>query len=426
MLPPQMSSDSDSALIKGTEGSSTLDLTSTLSPLSSSPSPSPLSSSSSSSRIMNKPSMPSMPLISSTSTSPPTTGNAQANPSYPGYPPPIIDLDNDHASRFQGQVESRVGAPVRRDSLDPLESPPPVSLLPSSPSSSYPYPYAPPSRPSSAAAFLTPSEVGVNLNPNYGPVRPVLSGQLESGSLRGQHGRVRGLDLGVGVGSGAGRTMMNMVRVPSEETRVLARAQQQQRRSLHAPHSTRPLVVLYRLDTDTDIEALAPPSLPFRNGNGNGRGRGGGSRSSMFTPAMDRMSGSGSSSMRSMSSRHSIMSGDSRLPLITASTEYEYEYDVHPHLHLHPHQQLVAYASEMDALIEGDEDDGEDDDWLHDPRVSFYAGQGKGEGERKKRKTGYVEDGMSYRGIGNYFMIWLILLGLVALFVFYPVLGLDK
>ncbi|KAJ3728052.1 hypothetical protein DFJ43DRAFT_1085611 [Lentinula guzmanii] len=220
--------------------------------------------------------------------------------------------------------------------------------------------------------------------------------------------------------------MMNMVRVPSEETRVLARAQQQQRRSLHAPHSTRPLVVLYRLDTDTDVEALVPPSLPFRNGsgNGNGRSRGGSSGSSMLTPAMDRMSGSGSgsSSMRSMSSRHSIMSGDSRLPLITASTEYEYEYDVHPHLH--PHQQLVAYASEVDALIDGDEDDGEDDDWLHDPRVSFYAGQGKG--EKKKRKSGYVEDGMSYRGIGNYFMIWLILLGLVALFVFYPVLGLDK
>ncbi|KAJ3798064.1 hypothetical protein GGU11DRAFT_782553, partial [Lentinula aff. detonsa] len=418
MLPPQMSSDSDSALIKGTEGSSTLDLTSTLSPLSSSPSP--LSSSSSSSRNMNKPSMPSMPLISSTSTSPPTTGNAQANPSYPSYPPAIIDLDNDRASRFRGQVESRVGARVRRDSLDPLEAPPPLSLLPSSPSSPYPYPYAPPSRPSSATAFLTRSEVGFNLNPNNGPIRPVL----ESGSLRGQHGRVRGLDLGVGVGSGAGRTMMNMVRVPSEETRVLARAQQQQqRRSLHAPHSTRPLVVLYRLDTD--VEALVPPSLPFRNGNGNGRGRGGGSGSSMLTPAMDRMSGSGSgsSSMRSMSSRHSIMSGDSRLPLITAiataSAEYEYEYDVHPH------QQLVAYASEVDALIDGDEDDGEDDDWLHDPRVSFYAGQGKGEGEKKKRKTGYVEDGMSYRGIGNYFMIWLILLGLVALFVFYPVLGLD-
>ncbi|KAJ4000725.1 hypothetical protein F5050DRAFT_1803913 [Lentinula boryana] len=421
MLPPQVSSDSDSALVKGTEGSSALILTSSLSPLSSSPSP----LSSSSSRNMNKPSMPSMPLISSTSTSPPTTGNYS---SHPSYPPAIIDLNNDHASRFQGEVESRVGARVRRNSLDPLDSPPPASLFPSSPSSSYPYPYAPPSRPSSATAFLTRSEVGFNLNPDNGPARPVLSGQLESGSLRGQQGRVRGLDLGVGSGGGGGRgrPMMNMVRVPSEETRVLARAQQQQRRSLHAPHSTRPLVVLYRLDTD--IEALVPPSLPFRNGNGNGRGRGSGSGSgsSMLTPAMDRMtgSGSGSSSMRSMSSRHSVMSGDSRLPLITATAtaEYEYEYDVHPHLHLHPHQQLVAYASEVDALIDGDEDDGEDDDWLHDPRVSFYAGQGEGEGE-KKRKTGYVEDGMSYRGIGNYFMIWLILLGLVALFVFYPVIG---
>ncbi|KAJ3829930.1 hypothetical protein F5880DRAFT_1501938 [Lentinula raphanica] len=164
-------------------------------------------------------------------------------------------------------------------------------------------------------------------------------------------------------------------------------------------------------------------------------------------------SGSGSlgvGSVSSVSSRHSI------IPSPGTGVGTGSHYTGLPTPHAHPGYPgtpgssvpvLVAYAYQLDALYDSDEDDGEDDDWLHDPRVSFYAAvdssqmglQGKGKGRGKKNEEvgqselesqmktrsgtmGYVEDTMSIRGLGNYFAIWLLLLGLVALFIFYPVL----
>ncbi|KAJ3768910.1 hypothetical protein FB446DRAFT_814077 [Lentinula raphanica] len=145
------------------------------------------------------------------------------------------------------------------------------------------------------------------------------------------------------------------------------------------------------------------------------------------------------------------MSGDSRIPLISPSPGTGVGTGSHhtglPTPHAHPGYLgtpgssvpvLVAYAYQLDALYDSDEDNGEDDNWLHDPRVSFYAaGKGKGRGKKNEEvgqselesqmktwsgTTEYVEDTMSLCGLGNYFAIWLLLLGLVALFIFYPVL----
>ncbi|KAF5386551.1 hypothetical protein D9757_005875 [Collybiopsis confluens] len=223
--------------------------------------------------------------------------------------------------------------------------------------------------------------------------------------------------------------------ISTEETRVLAEAQQQQQRrsTIDGGATVTPVrtsVILYRLDdTRQDSlspspvsrlddskardmeEALVPPSLPF--GGGAGGGREGRRHPSTGT-------------MTSTASRQSYMSGDSRVPLVSGMGLG----GVNPSTG----SQFVAYAYQLDALLDGEEDD-EDDDWLHDPRVPFFASsdtrksKGKGKEEDKEkglsvdpsRTSGYVEQAISWRGLVNYVSIWLLLAGLVALFIFYPV-----
>jgi hypothetical protein len=204
-----------------------------------------------------------------------------------------------------------------------------------------------------------------------------------------------------------------MMRLPSEETRVLSEAEQVQRaqraqqrpaapgadtRKPPPPSPPRGAVILYRLEEqkpeDTNTDELLPPSLPFGSRDGK--------------RIRDSSSSYDTSSVRS-TSRLSFMSGDSRLPLVAPSDR-----------HSATGMQLVAYAYEPDALLDG-EQDGEDDDWLHDPRVSFFAASPASAKEKQRAKSGYVEDVMSVRGLVNYAAIWLLLVGLVALFIFYPV-----
>jgi len=109
------------------------------------------------------------------------------------------------------------------------------------------------------------------------------------------------------------------------------------------------------------------------------------------------------------------MSGSSRLPLLRQGSS---DLLIGERGGFGSGMQIVAYAYQPDALLDG-EDDGEDDDWLHDPRVSFYASPGEG---KNPPTSGYVEDALSMRGLVNYTMIWLLLGALVALFIFYPVL----
>jgi hypothetical protein len=173
---------------------------------------------------------------------------------------------------------------------------------------------------------------------------------------------------------------------------VLAQAQAQ----AQAAHIRNPrgLVVLYRLDEPQhDVEALLPPHLPF--GNGKSRDR----------------SGTLNASVRSTATRQSFMSGDSRIPLVSAGSDGMLERGGGNGT------QLVAYAYQPDALLDGEEDDL-DDDWLHDPRVSFFAPPGKG---KQSPRSEYKEDAISVRGVVNYTAIWLMLVAIIALFVFYPV-----
>ncbi|KAJ4470622.1 hypothetical protein C8J55DRAFT_491713 [Lentinula edodes] len=368
----------------------------------------------------------------------------------PTYPP---TLNTDHS-------EDLYSSPSDSESIhdDPLSSPPPISLLP----------YAAPSRPSSATGFLfshsepnsdlqhppslsgitepylSPSTLSMSTPPpsSMSTPGPSNSASFSSKSSKSSNFPRRQSLLDPRASAGAkGRMIssppprMHMIRVPSEETRVLARAQQQTNfKSSHPNYPARGSVVLYRLDDPTqdvlnmrDVEALLPPNLPFGSGGG-GRSRQDRSGSGSMTISRSSMDGVGSvaGSMRSFSSRHSVMSGDSRIPLIRS--------DFRDGSHRKGQEmQLVAYAYQPDALLDG-EDDGEDDDWLHDPKVSFYASpQSKaGIGENKGKdselspslrtgKTGYVEDSISMRGLGNYFTLWLLLVGLVALFIFYPV-----
>ncbi|KAE9404952.1 hypothetical protein BT96DRAFT_988793 [Gymnopus androsaceus JB14] len=85
-------------------------------------------------------------------------------------------------------------------------------------------------------------------------------------------------------------------------------------------------------------------------------------------------------------------------------------------------KQMVAYAYQPDALLDGEEDD-EDDDYLHDPRVSFYATPRNG---KQGLRAGYKEDTISVRGVVNYTTIWLVLVAIIALFVFYPVTEFNR
>jgi len=178
-----------------------------------------------------------------------------------------------------------------------------------------------------------------------------------------------------------------LIRIPSEETRVLAQAHAQ------AGHSRnqRGMVVLYRLDEPRhDVEALLPPHRPF------GRGK-----------SRDLSGSVMNASVRSTMTRQSFMSIDSRIPLFRSDGGTERI----------PGKgtQLVAYAYQPDALLDGEQDD-EDDDWLHDPRVSLYATPGT-----KSKRSGYREDTISIRGVVNYTTIWLMLVAIIALFVLYPV-----
>ncbi|KAJ3755716.1 hypothetical protein EV360DRAFT_72637 [Lentinula raphanica] len=435
-----------------------------------------------------------------------------------------IRRDEEHDGDKDVDMGSGRGGPqhTRHASLDLLDSPPPVSFLSPKPKTlkSYgPYSALPRRSSSPTSSFLPthrPMETMLPLleleSTEHRPTQP--SAQLpglgdtperDSGSSKSSNLNSNSRSIVSSQSNSPGKSKTppssvetpysHMVRVPSEETRVLAQAQQEQRKAQstqsnvklsQTPHSPlphgpparpglplRPSVVLYRLENhhpSEDSTHLHPQVMQHK-------GNVGDSESDHFAPPpMRRFGGSGSGSgsgslgvgsVSSLSSRHSIMSGDSRIPLISPGTGVGpgSHHTGLPTPHAHPGYPgtpgssvpvLVAYAYQLDALYDSDEDDGEDDDWLHDPRVSFYAavdsaqmgpqgkGQGKGKGkgigkgERNEEvgqpelesqvvKTrsgtaGYIEDTMSLRGLGNYFAIWLLLLGLVALFIFYPVL----
>ncbi|KAJ4473126.1 hypothetical protein J3R30DRAFT_766218 [Lentinula aciculospora] len=421
--------------------------------------PSPRSSTQITQLVAPKPNVP----FAGFTLDPENTDSVDNRYSNTTYPPPAnpksprnVDVDNeDNASLYSSPSAGSFHAS--------LSSPPPPSLLP----------YTAPSRPSSAAEFLPRS----NLNQQYlasplgtfsgavpesagpypTPLTPssipsysiISAGTSSSNSLRKQTRFDSPLSIGTSLTRERVSSPPRMIRVPSEETRVLAHAQQQTKlnQSLQSGISARGSVVLYRLDEpklnmmDVDVKALLPPNLPF---GGSRRGGRNGPESSSMSRSLSSMDGAGSVRSTSSISRHSVMSGDSRIPLIRSNYDLDNRNGVGTSFGkgkgVHD-LQLVAYAYQPDALLDGEEDD-EDDDWLHDPRVSFYAspspgvkrstlavhsspglGVGKGTPEPHipKSKSGYVEDSMSLRGLGNYFTIWLLLVGLVALFIFYPV-----
>ncbi|KIK52827.1 hypothetical protein GYMLUDRAFT_49660 [Collybiopsis luxurians FD-317 M1] len=331
------------------------------------------------------------------------------------YPPPPNGSEPHHSLLEYADAQGEDGM----DGLDAgrrnsLASPPPRSSLP----------YSTQSRPSSSTGFLSPkydldpsSPAGISglpasfsaspyplqssLRPGSGSMTPATPTPRQPRSASSSRSSSMIRDSGFSI-------PQHMIRIPSEETRVLAQARQAQgqaaKNSAHPAVPPRGSVVLYRLDDsrqDTlahlgklnDVEALLPPNLPF-----GGKAHGG--RQAQLS--MDEQS------LRTTGSRQSFMSGDSRIPLFHTNEDMK---------GAGSGTQLVAYAYQPDALLDGEEDD-EDDDWLHDPRVSFFASLGKG---KEPARSGYVERSMSVRGVVNYIAVWLLLVGLVALFVFYPV-----
>ncbi|KAJ3826856.1 hypothetical protein F5880DRAFT_1504321 [Lentinula raphanica] len=448
-----------------------------------------------------------------------STPTSISDPLLYAYQNPRREEENDGDKDVDVDVDMGGGPQhTRHASLDLLDSPPPVSFLTPKPKTLKSYgPYsALPRRPSSpTSSFLPthrPMETMLPLleleSTEHRPTQPPAqlpdlgdTPERDSGSSKSSNLNSNSRSILSSQSSSPGKSKTppssletpysHMVRVPSEETRVLAQAQQEQRKARstqpklsqfphspipHAPSARpvlplRPSVVLYRLENhhpSEDPTHLHPQVVRHESNVGDSE------LNHFAPPPMRRFYGSGSGSrslgvgsVSSVSSRHSIMSGDSRIPLISpspgvgtgagAGTGSHHTGLLTPHAHPGPPGYpgtpgssvpvLVAYAYQLDALYDSDEDDGEDDDWLHDPRVSFYAAvdsaqmgpQGKGKGRGKRNEdvvqselesqmktrsgtTGYVEDTMSLRGLGNYFAIWLLLLGLVALFIFYPVL----